>query len=493
MNQADEDREQYAVKIGSVWNREDNMRLSDLGLTSADLLEGVGVFGEEAQYTLQVIASQTVSGGFSCLILDFANRYRNLAYAVEGVRVLKLGEDLTLNPFDTEGLESTEWVDLLLTALNQGYRLWLRDRRSLRRIILEAYELAEGRALTLREFESMIMEVEGEETPQFTSRESVKEIIDLLVHGEAYKALGGPQTIPASKLLSGLTVVELGSFTSLEFRAFLQALVCMKIYASPSAIPRRSTVLLDSAEALLPHRLSLPADQRQPSLLPYLKELKQRGVGIHISATSPSELDAEAFALIGARVWHRMSSGSDVLAAGRELTTSTPIRAIIRGLESNQALVDLPSRGDPLLAVLDRPSWLFLEPPTREQLEDAMKRGGFPIQQLRQEREAQVTRNMLERQFSEDAQIAYEALKALSGMEGVTTSSLTQSMLGTHPQDRVLNVVRTLREYGFIGSRRVTKPHEMWLLKLTDKGSRAAAEWESRGQSRLEDSKKGGE
>jgi len=493
MNQADEAPGQYAVKIGSVWNREDNMRLSDLGLTDADLLEGIGVFGEEAPYTLQVIASQAVSTGFSCLILGFANRYRNLAYAVEGARVLKPGEDLILNPFDTEGLESTEWVDLLLTALNQGYRLWPRDRRSLRRIMLEAYELAEGRTLTLREFESMIMEVEGEETPQFTSRESVKETIDLLVHGDAYKALGEPQTIPASKLLSGLTIVELGSFTSLELRAFLQALVCMKIYASPRTIPSRSTILLDSAEALLPYRLSLPADQRQSSLLPYLKELKQRGVGIHISAISPSELDAEAFALIGVRVWHRMNGGSDVLAAGRELTTSTPIRSLIRGLESNQALVDLPSRGDPLLAVLDRPSWLFLEPPTREQLEDAMKRGGFPIQQLRQEREAQVTRNMLERQFSEDAQIAYEALKALGGMEGVTTASLTQSMLGTHPQDRVLNVVRTLREYGFIGSRRVTKPHEMWLLKLTDKGARAAAEWESRGQSRLEDSEKGGE
>jgi hypothetical protein len=66
-------------------------------------------------------------------------------------------------------------------------------------------------------------------------------------------------------------------------------------------------------------------------------------------------------------------------------------------------------------------------------------------------------------------------------------------MLGAHPQDRVLNVVRTLREYGFIGSKRVTKPHEMWLLKLTDKGARAIAEWESRGQSRLEDSEKGGE
>ena len=494
MNGTEEAAEQYAVRIGSVWNPEDNLRLSDVGLTDGDLLEGVGAFGEEAPYTFQMIASQAVAREYSYLILDFSNRYRNLAYAVEGARVLQLGKDLTLNPFDAEGLEAAEWVDLLLTALNQGYRLWSRDRRSLRRIMLEAHELAEGRVLTLREFESMVIEVEGEESPQFTSRESLKETIDLLVHGSAYNALGGPQTLPASKLLSGLTVIELGGFTSLELRAFLQALVCLKIYASrgPGTLPDRSILLLDSAETLLPYRLSLPPDQRQPDLLLYLKELRQRGVGIHISATCPSELDAEAFSLIGVRVWHRMNSGSDILAAGRELKTSTPIYALIRGLESNQALVDLLSSGDPLLAVLDRPSWLFLEPPTQERLEEAMRRGGFPVEQLRQEKEAQVTRNMLERQFEEDAQIAYEALKALSGMEGVTTASLTQSMLGMHPQDRVLNVIRTLREYGFIGSKRVTKPHEMWLLKITDKGARAIAEWESRGQSKLEDSTEGG-
>jgi len=494
MNETEEAPEQYAVRIGSVWSPKDNLRLSDVGLTDGDLLEGIGAFGEEAPYTFQTIASQAVECGYSYLILDFSNRYRNLAYAVDGARILQLGKDLTLNPFDTEGLEATEWVDLLLTALNQGYRLWQRDRRSLRRIMLEAYELAEGRVLTLREFESMVMEVEGEESPQFTSRESLKETIDLLVHGDAYKALGGPQTLPASKLLSGLSVLELGGFASLELRAFLQALVCLKMYASQSlgVIPNRSVVLIDSVETLLPYRLSLSPDQRQASLLLYLKELKQRGVGIHISATSPSELDAEAFALMGVRVWHRMNGGSDILAAGRELRASNPIHALIRGLESNQALVDLPPSGEPLLAVLDRPSWLFLEAPSRERLEDAMRRGGFPLEQLRQEKESQVTRNMLERQFEEDAQIAYEALKALSSMEGVTTASLTQSMLGTHPQDRVLNVVRTLREYGFIGSKRVTKPHEMWVLKLTDKGARAVAEWESRGQSKLEDSESGG-
>jgi len=492
MSETKEATEQYVVRIGSVWNSKDNLRLSDVGLTDGDLLEGVGVIGEEAPYTFQMIASQAVECGYSYLVLDFSNRYRNLAYAVEGARVLRPGEDLTLNPFDTEGLEPASWVDLLLTALNQGYRLWQRDRRSLRRIMLEAYELAEGRVLTLREFESMIMEVEGEESPQFISRESLKETIDLLVHGSAYKALGGPQTIPASKLLSGLTVIELGDFTSLELRVFLQALLCLKLYASPGAIPERSIMLLDSAETLLPNRLDLPPDQRQASLLLYLEELRRRGVGIHISAAHPSELGAEAFALIGTRVWHRMNGGSDILAAGRELRTSAPIHALIRGLESNQALIDLPSEGNPVLAVLDRPSWLFLDPPMRERLEDAMRRGGFPIEQLRQEKETQVTRNMLERQFAEDAQIAYEALKALSGMEGVTTASLTQSMLGAHPQDRVLNVVRVLREYGFIGSKRVTKPHEMWLLKLTDKGARAVAEWEIRGQSKLEDSKSGG-
>jgi len=492
MNGTEQATEQYAVKIGSVWNPEDNLRLSDVGLTDGDLLEGVGVFGEEAPYTFQIVASQAVECGYSYLVLDFSNRYRNLVYAIEGARVLRPGEDLTLNPFDAEGLEATEWVDLLLTALNQGYRLWQRDRRSLRRIMLQAYDLAEGRVLTLREFESMIMEVEGEESPQFTSRESLKEVIDLLVHGSAYKALGGPQTVPASKLLFGLTVIELGGFVSLELRAFLQALISLKLYASPDAIPERSILLIDSAELLLPNRLDLPTDQRQASLLRYLEELRRRGVGIHISAIHPSELDSEAFGLVRVRVWHRMNGGSDVLAAGRELTTSAPIRTLIRGLESNQALVDLPSSGDPLLAVLDRPSWLFQEAPTREQLEDAMKRGGFPIQQLRQEREAQITKNMLERQFAEDAQIAYEALKALSGMEGVTTASLTQSMLGTHPQDRVLNVIRVLREYGFIGSKHVTKPHEMWVLKLTDKGARAISEWESRGQSKLEDSKGGG-
>jgi len=492
MNETEETIEQYVVRIGSVWNREDNLRLSDVGLTDGDLLEGVGVFGEDAPYTLQTVACQAVECGYSYLVLDFANRYRNLAYTIEGARVLKPGEDLTLNPFDSEGLESTEWVDLLITAMNQGYRLWLRDRRSLRRIMLEACELAEGRVLTLREFESMIMEVEGEETPQFTSRESLKEVISLLVHGSSYEALSGPQTLPATKLLSGLTVIELGSFTSLEFRTFLEALICLKLYANPGAIPERSILLLDSAESLLPNRLDLPPDQRQASLLRYLEELRQRGMGIHISAAHPSGLDTEAFALIGTRVWHRMKGGSDILAAGRELTTSAPIRTLIRGLESNQALIDLPSGGDPVLAVLDRPSWLFLEAPTRERLEDAMRRGGFPLEQLRQEREAQVTRNMLERQFEEDAQIAYEALKALSGMEGVTTASLTQSMLGTHPQDRVLNVVRVLREYGFIGSKRVTKPHEMWVLKLTDKGARAISEWESRGQSKLEDSESGG-
>jgi hypothetical protein len=485
--------ELYAVRIGSVWSPEDNLRLSDVGLTDQDLLGGVAVFGEEAPYTFQAIASQAASHGYSYLVLDFANRYRNLVYAVDRARVLEPGRDLTLNPFDGEELEPAGWVDLLITALNQGYRLWSRDRRSLRRIVLEACELAEGRVLTLREFEGMIMEVEGESTPQFASREALKEIVDLLVHGGGYEALSGPQTLPTSKLLSGLTVLELGEFPSLEFRAFLQALVCMKLYANRTTLPDRSIVLLDSAEALLPNRLSLTPEQRQPSFILYLEELRRRGVGIHISANKPSELDTAAFSLTGLRICHRVSGGSDIATIGRELKTSSHIHSLLRGLESNQALVSLPTGGDVFAAVLDHPSWLFLEPPTREQLEGAMERGGFPVERLRQEREAQVTKNLLERQFGEDAQIAYEALKALSGMEGVTITSLTQSMLGAHPQDRVLNVVRVLREYGFIGSKRVTKPHEMWLLKLTDKGARAMAEWESRGQSKLEDSERGGE
>ena len=492
--------ENSVCKLGSLLDQQNGNLLSEIGLSEGDVMDGVGIFGEGCSYSIGLIAPQLVENGYTYVILDFGSHYRNVLYNFKNAHILRLGTDFSLNPLYGEGMESTEYTDLFVTAFSQTYGLSAKEERILFEALINAVESVEDGMLTLNGFDTTLREFD--ESTNATELRNVEEIIrfmkPLFYYEGKNKPFSSQQSMPISKLFSDLTIIELEKFSSHRFRAFIQALMVLKYLAylrktRNKHTPIKSTiVMIDSAEHLLQTRFNLPVDQRKPRFIYYLDELKEKNATFHVCSKFPSEIDPLVFGLLGTKIFHRTLDVRDWKTVQAQLTLNENQRNLFFELKSGQALMKTKWSQIAVPLIINRPNWLFLPPLLDSQIEEALMRRGFPLEQIREEREMRISKKMLERDFESNAVIAYDVLKTLKDYSNVTKTALIQ-FLTQYTKDMVLQVLRELERRGYATTRFVKKPHKMWILSLEEVGEKALVEWERSGQSRFTKNDKGGE
>lgn len=491
--------ESVIVKLGYIWNPIENREGRETGLSEWDLLSGIGVFGEESVYTSKLIVASASSTGYSYVILDFWDRYRNLLNHVKDARVFRLGTNLTINPFSTEGMDHSDYVELFLTALSQAYRLSNEEIRLAHEFLLDAYEQAAGQVLTVRRAEAFLdgfMEEMKEDRERQRAVQAVNRAFWPLFRGKTCEAVTGAQTMSVERLFTGLTVIELGSYYGYEFRTFIQALILLKYYAWLSSRKRTVTktiVLLDAIESLFPNRLNLPYHCREPRLVYRLNELKQLGVGIHVCTEFASEVDRGIFDLLGTKIVHRLNSERDHFLFEELLYPNRGQAINLRMLHPRQALIERASTRDARLIVVDRPSWLFSEAPAPAQAELRPEEAEYLTEEVQEQIEARSQKTRLEQDFGEDAPKAYHLLKTLTEYSEVTRTALVETLSGVSKEEAE-DLLSRLEERFYVRivvrkEKSIRRP----ILQLTLKALKALKEFEATQKTLDPSGAKGGE
>jgi len=468
--------ETQTVKIGKILDLVSNTNTGDAILGTSDFVGNIGVFGKEAGLTSCLIAVSAAHAGFNYVVLDYHGLYRTIIYSFPNGRVLRFGFDFTLDPFETEGMEASDYLELLFTAFHQAYRIPYSLLQPFLEVTLPVYEQAENRRITAAEIVGHINELI--ESPHHKAHQhelvNLREMLGHLLYGRTLEAVSAPPSLPISKFLQGLTVVELNRFTSHEFRNFIQALFLIKTFANLVTTKNRAehtVILVDAIEHLFPDRNVLPLFSRELHLQYRLEELRKLGVNLHLSTAFPLEVDPFIVKWTRTKIFHE--------AFGRDpsfFSLNEVQRTFTARMQPPEALLS-KWNGDMVPIVVDRPQWIFKAQPTDEEVEACLLRSGYPIREIQEEMEAKVSKDDLELDFGEDASSAYTLLKDLRDYENVTKLALVLT-LANLPAEKARPLASLLERLGYM---KEEKHHGgMPVLRLTMRGLKAVKQWEAK-------------
>ena len=464
------------VKIGKILDLVSTTVAGDAILDTSDFVSNIGVFGKEAALTSCLIAVSAAHAGFNYVVLDYHGLYRTIIYSFPSGRVLRFGFDFTIDPFETEGMEVSDYLELLFTAFHQAYRIPYSLLQPFLEATLPVYEQAEDRRITAAEIIGHINELI--ESPHHKAHQhelvNLREMLGHLLYGRTFEAISTPPSLPITKLLQGLTVVELSRFTSHEFRNFIQALFLIKTLANLVTTKKRAEhtiILIDAIEHLFPDRNVLPLYARELHFQYRLEELNKQGVNLHLSTAFPLEVDPFIVKWTQTKIFHETFKRDPRFFSLTDVQNSFAAR-----MQPPDALLCKWS-GEMVPLVVDRPQWIFKVQPTDEEVEACLLRSGYPIREIQEEMEAKVSKNDLELDFGKDASSAYTLLKDLRDYENVTKLALVLT-LANLPVEKARPLASLLERLGYM---KEEKHHGgMSVLRLTMRGLKAVKQWEAK-------------
>lgn len=464
------------IKIGKILDLGSNTFIGDAVLDASDFVSNIGVFGKEAVLSSCIIAASAVHGEFNYVVLDYHGLYRTLIYSSPSGRVLRFGFDFTLDPFETEGMGTSDYLELLFTAFHQAYKVPYSLLPLFLEVTLPVYEQAENRRITAAEIVGHINELI--ESPHHKAHQyelvNLREMLGHLLYGKTLEAVSVPPSLPINKFLQGLTVIELSSFISYEFRSFIQALFLVKTLANLVATKKhveRTVILIDSVEHLFPDRNILPLQFRESHLQYRLEELCRQGINFHLSTIFPLQVDPFIVKWPKTKIFHE-TFGKDPSAPAL-----TDVQRLFAGRMQPPEALFCRWNGEIMSVVIDRPQWIFKAQPSDEEVEACLLRLGYPIREIQEEMEAKISKDDLELDFGDDASSAYTLLKNLRDYENVTKLSLILTLTNL-PQVKARLLTNVLERLEYI---KEEKRHSgMSVLKLTMRGLKAIKRWEER-------------
>lgn len=466
-------------QLGYLIEKETEQLGEPIGLTEADLLSGITIIGDEAPYTLLQILSQIKDKDYNATVLDYNQTYRNIVKADPDARILKIGTDLTLNPFQTQGMNPSEYTELLILALTQAYQIppWVQD--NLRELLINAYQQTEGRTLTIPELEGIIQQRKethraNRDRKAQSTLENIETTLQHLFKGKTSNAFEAQGATP-SQIHRKLTIIELGEYESHAFRTLLQALIIMQFAAHLKASkpnPEPTIIAVDAAENLFPNRYRIPQALQQPHFLYKLQEAlrEQPNQAIHLITQHPAELDFYALHLTKTVITHPLRTMQDISQTQRHLPPATPN---LWHLKTHQAILKTWT-GESQLTAIQRPSWLHQDKPTDQQLRE------YPTTETTTPTTIVEEQTVLDRDFQEEAWAACQMLEALKTYDGVSRAGLVQTF-STLPSKNAWQIEAKLEAQGYI--RPITDEEtstQRTTLRLNLTGLRAIKEYRAK-------------
>jgi hypothetical protein len=227
---------------------------------------------------------------------------------------LELGRNLVLNPVDSEGVPRSEYVPLLMSALQVVAAQDLRGAAELEIAVSRAVSLGNATLADVRlspEFDDPnAVSSDGSMTQE--QRPSKKSLIGMeairsLHMGPAARAFYGTQTVPTRRLADpSLSIIRV-SLGSTGLDSFAWNLMCMKL-AGMQPDPNLVTILDGAENMRIRNRRFMKHDSFSERLL---KNLKNRGPLI-LSLEHPADMAPGAIGVLSSCVSLRIRESVDI-------------------------------------------------------------------------------------------------------------------------------------------------------------------------------------
>ncbi|MFW9767603.1 MAG: hypothetical protein ACFFF9_12515 [Candidatus Thorarchaeota archaeon] len=331
-------------RLGVILNPDTLQTGPSAGLAHRDLEAGTLLCGGTEQSrnnVITLITDELLKAGKRVIVVTGSSTLANLTVLTDASVHLELGRDLVLNPIDAEGVSRTDYVPLLISALQVVAAQDLRGAAEL--------EIAIGRAVSLGN--ATLADVRF--TSDFDNPESIDdrsqtgnlkpskksligmEAIRSLHMGPAARAFYGTQTVPTRRLADpSLTVIRV-SLGSTGLDSFAWNLMCMKLAGlnpDPNVV-----VILDGAENMrIRNRRFMKHDSFSERLL---KNLVRRGPLV-LSLEHPADMAPGAIGVLTSCVSLRLRESVDIHYAAdllglNVITTGMHTKARISPRESS--------------------------------------------------------------------------------------------------------------------------------------------------------------
>lgn len=460
-----------------------------VGLRFDDLSAGLLTLGhtESRIQTNQRIAVEASRRAFAYIIITTKSTYQNLVEYTPECRIFKLGQNLRINPLDTENLdEINSYIDLLTAALHPfalSDKQWL----LLQRLLANAYSIHSPPTLLDLLDEIRAYQARGEFTDFSERRDAqfLERLFSSLTSGLVGACFTGNSHPEFTQLISsGITVIECPTFNR-QIHTFLVNLILAKACASrlehkPSTLIPPLILLIDDADLYLFNSKGTYQKEMEgiKDIRHWQHRLSQSDIALHLSGNHPAQLYPETLGLFGTLIVHQLKLKRDIDAIQVPLKLSgirtSPYstkreshhqRELLRVLEPGTALMTRPDIQTAIpvhiTALPPRPLGTAYAPVTVQ----------LPSQPLA----VLPSPTMLHKDFTNYVEEAVRILGLLREYQ-LTPTALSQS--SGYAEELVTYLLETLISHRYIQSHEMGKrPYRRTVFTITTKGETALAEY----------------
>jgi hypothetical protein len=235
--------------------------------------------------------------------------------------------------------------------------------------------------------------------------------------------------------------------------------------------PPATIIVIDSAENLFPNRYRIAPHLKQPHLTYKLQEtLKEHpNQTIYLTTTHPAELDFYTLHLTKTVITHPLQTMQDISQTQRHLPPAT---LNLWHIKPHQATIKTWN-GQTQLIAIQRPSWLYQQKPTDQQLTTHLTTTTEYTPTLTEQ-------TNLDRDFGEEAWAACQMLEALKTYDGITRAGLVQTF-STLPSKKAWQIQAKLETRGYVRTVTddTTRGRQRTILRLNLTGLRAIKEYQT--------------
>jgi hypothetical protein len=287
------------------------------GISHSDIESGTLVCGgseDSRHHVLALLTAELLRAGKRVVIVTGSSSLAKFMGLTEASVYLELGRNLVLNPVDSEGVPRSEYVPLLMSALQVVAAQDLRGAAELEIAVSRAVSLGNATLADVRlspEFDDPnAVSSDGSMTQE--QRPSKKSLIGMeairsLHMGPAARAFYGTQTVPTRRLADpSLSIIRV-SLGSTGLDSFAWNLMCMKL-AGMQPDPNLVTILDGAENMRIRNRRFMKHDSFSERLL---KNLKNRGPLI-LSLEHPADMAPGAIGVLSSCVSLRIRESVDI-------------------------------------------------------------------------------------------------------------------------------------------------------------------------------------
>lgn len=350
----------FDFQIGQTWETECEGKERPVGLYFADLQKGLLVVGgttEQRFLTNLKIVYESLIQEKNYLIITTNPAWRRLLDLWPTACVLRLGDDLTVNPMDSEN--TADYLEILSEAFAQTFHLSNLGFKQLQNEVKACMSDTHSTPTLAHLKDKLQTKLMDSRAGSNIELETICQFLQSIEYNKIATVMGGTM-IPIEDLLKRTTILEIDLEGHLEIQ-FLSLCLIAKVLAHVWTHPKQEGLLLiDIEDYIAPiGQQNYRVREAAPYLLNWIRIFKKREMGLHLSLPFPSQLDFDLLKTFEVVLAHKLTFDEDMrlmydlLQFSQDQQVHSQARKVnwqpqyLKKLKPNMLMTKLHSKADP--------------------------------------------------------------------------------------------------------------------------------------------------